>query len=398
MRVLLAFDKFKDALTAPEACAVAEAALTLIQPGWSFDSCPLADGGDGFTEVLTRAVSGTLVARTVSGPSGRPARAVIGLVPLNTLPDAARRSLDFGSAPVSKDSKIAVIEMAQASGLALLQPEERDLWNTTTLGTGELIRAAVESGADGILLGVGGSATHDLGLGALAALGIEFRLASGQWLHPPTPSGWREIERISGRISLKLPPIRIACDTRAPLLGRSGAAALYGFQKGLRPADRPRLEHESARMAMMLGAHFKKHDDLIDTPGAGAAGGLPFGLLAATDARIVPGAELVAAWLDLDRRIAESDIIITGEGRFDAGSLTGKGPSLLIEHGIRDGKHVHLFAGRIDVPAPVGCRTHSITPDGTPTEHALRNASGNLENTLRTVFSDYPPRAVTSVP
>ena len=244
-RVLLAFDKFKDALTAPEAVAAVAAALRETQPGWTLDLAPLADGGEGFVSILTQAAQGREVPVVATGPRGERRPAGFGLVRVSSIPGRARAQLQL-SGETNADATVAVIEMAAISGLALLPQDQRDPWQTTTLGTGELMRAAAESGAVAVLLGVGGSATNDLGLGALAALGLEFTDAAGRPIHPPVPAEWTRIARLSGRLVAGLPPVYIACDVTNPLLGPRGAAAVYGPQKGLRPADHVRLENASA--------------------------------------------------------------------------------------------------------------------------------------------------------
>ena len=389
MHVLLAFDKFKDSLTAPAACAHAAAALRERHPDWTLDLCPLADGGEGFCEILTRAAGGTVETHTVTGPRGAPTPATIGFVLLARIPAAARALLSLSDSPRSAprsplpaDASVAVIEMATASGLALLPPDQRDPWHATTLGTGELIRlAAARPGVVAILLGVGGSATSDLGLGALAALGLTFHSAAGSPLSPPLPAHWPQITRLSGPLpaSPSLPPIRIACDVTNPLLGPRGAAATYGPQKGLRPADLARLDHESARLALLLCAHTRRPDSLMDVPGAGAAGGISFGLMAAADAQLLPGFDLVSAWLDLERKLAAADLVITGEGRFDDTSLTGKGPGAVAARALALGKPVHVFAGAVSPLAPRDRLTlHAITPPGTPLPEALRGAESFL--------------------
>jgi glycerate kinase len=277
--------------------------------------------------------------------------------------------------------------MASASGLALLEPEDRDPWQTTTVGTGELMRTAAELGAAAILLGVGGSATHDLGLGALAALGLGFETSRGEPVFPPIPARWREINRLTGGVHPPLPPVRIACDVSNPLLGPKGAAATYGPQKGLRAEDLPRLDHESARLAAMLCRHCQKPDALMESPGAGAAGGIAFGLMTATGAQLIPGFDLVSAWLNLEARLAAADIVITGEGRFDDSSLQGKGPGAVAARGLAMGKLVHVFAGSATVARPPAhLAVHSITPPGVPLEQALRLASINLMQSVRQAF------------
>ncbi|MCX6932034.1 MAG: glycerate kinase [Verrucomicrobia bacterium] len=403
MRALLAFDKFKDALSAPQACALAAGSLRARQPDWTLDLCPLTDGGEGFCEILTQALGGTFEAHTVTGPRGEPVVARLGFVPLALIPATARRLLDLPDSQLSalnsqlpRDARVAVVEMAAASGLALLAPEARDPWLTSTTGTGELIRLAARPGVAAILLGLGGSATSDLGLGALAALGLNFVSAAGELIDPPIPSRWPEITRLDGRLPADLPPLRIACDVANPLLGPNGAAAIYGPQKGLRPADLRRLDNEAARLALLLCTHSAKPDTLMDVPGAGAAGGISFGLMAAASAQLISGFDLVSAWLDLDSRLAAADLVLTGEGRFDASSLSGKGPGALAARAAALGKPVHVFAGAITAAPVPGLALHAITPPGTPLPAALRAAATNLTATVDRTFGPASPSGSTA--
>ena len=403
MRALLAFDKFKDALSAPQACALAAGSLRARQPDWTLDLCPLTDGGEGFCEILTQALGGTFEAHTVTGPRGEPVVARLGFVPLALIPATARRLLDLPDSQLSalnsqlpRDARVAVVEMAAASGLALLAPEARDPWLTSTTGTGELIRLAARPGVAAILLGLGGSATSDLGLGALAALGLNFVSATGELIDPPSPSRWPEITRLDGRLPADLPPLRIACDVANPLLGPNGAAAIYGPQKGLRPADLRRLDNEAARLALLLCTHSAKPDALMDVPGAGAAGGISFGLMAAASAQLISGFDLVSAWLDLDSRLAAADLVLTGEGRFDASSLSGKGPGALAARAAALGKPVHVFAGAITAAPVPGLTLHAITPPGTPLPAALRAAATNLTATVDRTFGPASPSGSTA--
>lgn len=403
MRALLAFDKFKDALSAPQACALAAGSLRARQPDWTLDLCPLTDGGEGFCEILTQALGGTFEAHTVTGPRGEPVVARLGFVPLALIPATARRLLDLPDSQLSalnsqlpRDAHVAVVEMAAASGLALLAPEARDPWLTSTTGTGELIRLAARPGVAAILLGLGGSATSDLGLGALAALGLNFVSAAGELIDPPSPSRWPEIARLDGRLPADLPPLRIACDVANPLLGPNGAAAIYGPQKGLRPADLRRLDNEAARLALLLCTHSAKPDALMDVPGAGAAGGISFGLMAAASAQLISGFDLVSAWLDLDSRLAAADLVLTGEGRFDASSLSGKGPGALAARAAALGKPVHVFAGAITAAPVPGLALHAITPPGTPLPAALRAAATNLTATVDRTFGPASPSGSTA--
>ncbi|HTX66884.1 MAG TPA: glycerate kinase [Opitutaceae bacterium] len=383
MRILVGFDKFKDSLSAPQACQAAAGALRRRHPDWRIDLCPLTDGGDGFAALLTEAAGGRMATVPVAGPRGGLVDAGLGLVAEAQIPPAARRLLP----PAGAARSVAVLEMAAASGLALLPAAQRDPWFASTFGTGQLIRAAAELGATAILLGVGGSATNDLGLGALAALGLEFRGAGGGLVRPPVPAAWAGIGRIDGEIFAAIPPIFIACDVTNPLLGPQGAAAIYGPQKGLQPGDLARLEQAAERMAALLCAHCGQPRASADVPGAGAAGGLPFGLLVGARARLVPGFALVAAWLDLEARIAAADVVITGEGRFDASSLAGKGPGMVAAAASRAGKPVHVFAGALgDVPAGAGWRLHAVTPPEYPWEQARREAAALLARGVEAAF------------
>jgi glycerate kinase len=362
MRVLLAFDKFKDALTAPQACEAAAAALRAKHPDWRLDLCPLTDGGEGFAEILTRAGDGTLERVEVSGPRGGAFPAALGLVEAARLPVAARQRLGLPDAGF-----LAIVDMASASGLELLAPEERNPWHATSLGTGQLLAAAAAKNPAAILLGVGGSATNDLGLGAVTALGLQFFDAFGQAVQPPVPARWDQIVRAGGRVNL--PPLYIACDVTNPLLGPRGATATFGPQKGLPPTEVLRLDTLAGRLAAVLCDHCERPRTLAATPGAGAAGGIPFGLMVAAGAHLVPGFDLVSNWLGLSGRIAAADVVLTGEGRFDATSLGGKGPGALAAQARRLGKTAHVFAGSLGVEADRN--HHAVTPPGMPLAEAL---------------------------
>lgn len=384
MRVLIAADKFKDALTAPQACRAIADGLRCVQPGWEIEECPLTDGGEGFAHILTEAAGGEWVTCRVTGPRGGPVETGFGVVEATRLPAAVLQRLGREGG-----GRLALIEMASASGLALLRHDERDVWQAHTVGTGEVIAAAVTRGVDGILLGVGGSATHDLGLGALCALGLELRDADGLRVANAAPVEWERVMRVNAERLQALPPIWIACDVTNPLLGPRGAATIYAPQKGLRPEALAKLEAESARLAGLLCASQGVDVALAETPGAGAAGGIAFGLMAATGARLVPGFELVSDWLRVEERLAASDLVITGEGRFDDSSLQGKGPGSLVRAAYALGKPVHVFAGRIEVKATEkGGNLHEISPRDLPMADALANASAMLTGSVIATFSD----------
>ncbi|MCB1103738.1 MAG: glycerate kinase [Opitutaceae bacterium] len=389
MRVLLAFDKFKDSFSAREAGRIVARVLREEHPDWIIELAPITDGGEGFANILTHSVRGELRQASVHGPGGEMLVAEYGMVDFDRIPVDARRYLDLPTATQS-GARIAIIEMALASGLALLHPADRDPWHTTTLGTGELIRRAMEEGAAGILLGVGGSATHDLGLGALSALGFEFQTAEGARVVPPVPATWKDIVTVSGAILLGLPPLRIACDVSNPLLGEHGAAAVYGPQKGLRTDDLERVESESARMGALLTRHCDQEEALMNEPGTGAAGGIAFGLMAAAGARLLSGSDLVGAWLALESKIKQADIVITGEGRFDESSFCGKGPGTVVAQALAGRKQVHVFAGKIEAGEHEGVKLHAITPDELTPQQALLSGPENLEAAVRRIFSPSP--------
>jgi glycerate kinase len=364
MRVLVAFDKFKDALSARAACDIAVAALHAKHPAWEFDTCPLTDGGEGFTETLTNATQGRLELVEVAGPRGRRIPAALGFIANPSIPAAARAFLP--AAPVN--DRVALAGLASASGIELIPRAERDPWRTTTFGTGELVARALARKTGAILLGVGGSATNDLGLGALAALDFKFFAANGTPVAIPTPDTWERITRIEPA-RLDLPPVFIACDVTNPLLGPRGATATFGPQKGLAADGVPKLEAQMARMAALLCTACGQPLSLADVPGTGATGGFPFGLMVGIGAKIVPGSALVSAWLDLPARLAAADLVITGEGRFDATSLGGKGPGALVAEARRRGKPAHVFAGSLGLPEADGL--HAISPQDLPLAEAL---------------------------
>lgn len=367
MLVLVAPDKFKDSLTASQACAAISAGLRAAHPDWTLDLCPLTDGGEGFASILTEAAGGEWRDVTVTGPRGIPVVAGFGLVATHRLPAAVGERL--GELPAG--GTLAVIEMAAASGLALLGYPERDVWSTDTRGVGELIAAATRAGAHGIVLGVGGSATNDLGLGALVALGAQPLTALGQPVMGCAPVDWREISRVELGGLLQTPPIWIACDVTNPLLGPDGAAAVYGPQKGLCAEDVHRLDAEAARMAALLEGGDRS---LAEVPGAGAAGGIAFGLMATLHARLVPGFDLVSEWLALENRVDAADLVITGEGRFDASSLSGKGAGSLVRMARARGKPVRVFAGSVDADEGPGFTLHEVSPRDLPLSESIANA------------------------
>jgi len=381
MRVLIAFDKFKDALGAGGACEGVAAALRASHPEWKLDLCPLTDGGEEFCETLGRSVGARLEPVAVSGPRGEPLVASVGFAPGAALTPAARERLG-----ASIQGIFAIAGLASASGLEKVPRDRRDPWKASTFGTGELLRHAAHEKAASILLGIGGSATNDLGCGALAALGFQFLDEEDKPVAIPTPETWERIKHIDRRHATALPPLFIACDVTNPLLGPNGATHTFGPQKGLRPEDRPRLESAAARMAGLLCDACGRPRMLADTPGAGAAGGISFGLMVACGAKLVSGFDLVSDWLDLPARLAAADLVLTGEGRFDATSLAGKGPGSLVTAARNLGKAVHVFAGAVELPESTGVKAHAITPQGMPLADALPRTAELLAAAVRRVF------------
>jgi glycerate kinase len=382
MRILIAFDKFKESLTAKEACQIARRIIRKNHPHCEVDIAPLSDGGDGFCQVLTESINGSLIEAQAAGPCLETLRAPIGMIETNKIPLPSLALLNLSP----EVQKIAVIEMAAVSGLSLLPTELRNPWKTTSYGTGQLIRIAAEMGAQAIVLGVGGSATNDLGLGALSALGIEFRQKDGSKVRPPFPIKWDKIEILEGQIFQSIPPIYIACDVSNPLLGPNGAATIYGPQKGLSSQDIPEMEQLSQKMVDLLCHLFDKPTHVAERPGAGAAGGISFGFLTAANAILISGMELVSSWLQLDDKIAAADIIITGEGRFDKSSLAGKGPGALLEQALLKGKKAVVFAGSVDHALAMPYPVHEITPEGQTLPEALSKAGANLATSLSEHF------------
>jgi glycerate 2-kinase len=387
-RVLVAFDKFKGSLSAPAACDIARRVIARERPGWHVDVAPLTDGGDGFCRILTSAAGGQTYECQARGPLHDSAAATtvaapIGVVALAGLPLRARELLDLDA----RAQKLALVEMASISGLALVPRDRIDVWRSSTYGTGELLAAAADLGVDAILLGVGGSATSDLGLGALDALGLELVSARGERLHPPVPELWPRAAAFSGVLRDGLPPLRIACDVDNPVFGPRGAAAVYGPQKGLRPEDLERFEREAKRVATLLVEHLGLGSDALRAPGSGAAGGIAFGLAAAAGARLVPGSALVSAWLQLEARLRAADWIVTGEGRYDASSASGKGPGALVAAARAAGRRCAVFAGSIALERAGAtpsepCELIAISDPALPLDRALAEAAQNLERSL----------------
>jgi glycerate 2-kinase len=344
MRILICFDKFKDSMAAHQAGQIVESAISQKHPDWQIDTVALADGGEGFCEILTTSLHGRLETVQVPGSLLNPIEAQLGWVTGTNMADSVRKAWNL-----QESSKVAIIEMAQATGLQELPIDNRDCWKTTSLGTGELLKRAIAQGSQTILLGVGGSSTNDLGLGVLESLGLQFFDKQNQLLQHIRPELWEQVDHIEGHLPKNLPPIKIACDVQNPLFGPNGAAAIYGPQKGLKPEDHSRMETLGKKMAHLLCDYLNQPWSLTEVPGSGAAGGITFGLSTCCDVQLIPGFDLVSQWLNLEDKIAACDWLITGEGKFDSSSLQGKGPGTLAQNALALGKRVTVMAGRIEV-------------------------------------------------
>ncbi len=286
----------------------------------------------------------------------------------------------------------AVIAMANASGLVLLKPEQRNPLFTTTYGTGELIRAAIEQGAKRIWLAVGGSATVDGGVGAAMALGWRFLDAQGR----PVSFGGGELERIA-RIEhpdeLQIPAMEILCDVDNPLCGEHGAARVFGPQKGAAPAMVDRLDAGLQHLGRLVKEQLGK--DMVNVPGAGAAGGLAGGALAFMDARITSGIEIVIQANGMDTELADADWVVTGEGRFDAQSLRGKVVSGIAKLAAKHGVKVAVLAGSVQVSEEIYRREGidlalSTMKPGVELNEALANAEELLASSARELAGRIP--------
>lgn len=335
MKIVIAPDTFKECLPAAKvAQALAEGALDACGDA-QVDLCPMADGGEGTVEAMVAATGGRILAADVFDPLGGPVRGHFGLLGA-AVPAALPGELGLAAAagqaqgtgrPARRDGgAVAVVEMAAASGLALIEPERRDPLRATTYGTGQLITAALDAGARQVLVGIGGSATVDGGCGCAQALGVAFTDGDGQpCVCGLAGGGLKDIAHIdlSGRDRrLADARIRVACDVQNPLLGPAGAAAVYGPQKGATAEVVEQLEAGLANLAETIRRDLGV--DVAELAGAGAAGGLGAGLVAFADATLESGLELVAEAVRLRRRLGGADLCLTGEGRLDAQSACGK--------------------------------------------------------------------------
>ena len=302
MRVILAPDKFRGSLTARQVTNAMEEGVRQVWPDAELVALPLADGGEGTAQVLTEATSGTWHTAVVSDPLGRPVEAGFGL---------------------SGDGHTAFIEMAAASGLALLTHNERRTLQTSTVGTGELIRYAINLGVSHIVLAIGGSATTDAGIGMASALGWKFLDGRGKSLRAIGQSLPRLSRIIAPAVSnLSSITFSVACDVTNPLYGTSGAAYVYGPQKGATARELQWADMGLRRFADVVQEQYTV--DVANRAGAGAAGGLGAGALFFLNATLRPGVDVVLDAVDFDRHVRQANLVLTGEGKLDRQTLQGK--------------------------------------------------------------------------
>lgn len=324
MRVLIAPDSFKGSISSLEAGNRMAAGLRASFSSVDVEQVLLADGGEGTVDALIRACGGKKVFRRVTGPLGEPVEASYGLLP---------------------DGRV-VLEVAAASGLPLIPKGERDPWRATSRGTGELLRDALKYDPSEIVIGLGGSATVDGGIGLLQALGVRILDREGRDV-PPGGQALGMVERIDpAGIDPRIFHTRIvaACDVNNPLTGPEGAVPIFAPQKGADPQMLPRLAAGMEHYARRLDAAGKP---VSRQPGSGAAGGLGAALVAFCGAKLVPGFSLIAQVMGLEEKIAACDFVLTGEGRIDGQSLHGKGPVGLARMAKRHGVPVVAFTGSV---------------------------------------------------
>jgi glycerate 2-kinase len=336
MRILVAPDKFKNSLGAAEVAAEIATGLRESLPDAEIVQLPISDGGEGTASVICAAAGGEWHSCQVHDPLGRIVRARYCTI---------------------ADGATAVVEMSEASGLWRVPREERDPTAANSFGTGEMLLDAARRGAGKIIVGLGGSATNDAGFGLARALG--FRFLDEQRNDIKRVSELLLLDRIERPDNLRLARITAAADVRNPLLGERGASRVFGPQKGAGPDQVELLERVLGRLADVvardLGADFRH------VPGAGAAGGLGFGLMSFCLAEVRPGFEVVAEHIALEEAVERADVIITGEGRLDFQTLEGKAPAGVAQLARKHGKRIHAIAGSTESNPELRALFDSVT-------------------------------------
>lgn len=372
-KVVVASDSFKGSLSSLEVADAVAMAINECIPGCRVEKVEVADGGEGTMEALHRTLGGVKVAVEVCDPLGRPITA---------------------SYVILADSVTAVLEMAVASGLPLLSVEERNPLKTSTYGTGQLIADALSKGCRKFLVGIGGSATNDAGMGMLEALGVKFYDAEGKVL-AGRGENLERVEDISMADvceGLLESSFVVACDVDAPLYGLRGAAYVFAPQKG---ADEDMvirldngLKHFSLSVSRVLGK------DVSMLPGAGAAGGMGGGFVAFLPARLESGIEMVLEAIGFDNIIEGASLVITGEGKVDTQTLTGKTPYGVMSHARRQNIPTIVVGGAVALDEKVALESgfkgvYAVTPEGMPLSEAMTRevAINNVRNKVKEIIN-----------
>ncbi|MCY8011939.1 glycerate kinase [Bacillus haynesii] len=369
MKIVIAPDSFKESMTSLEAARSIEKGFKAVLSDAEYVNIPVADGGEGTVQALVDATGGDIVHQTVTGPLGKPVKAAYGLL---------------------GDGKTAVIEMAEASGLHLVPPGQRNPLLTTTRGTGELILDAAEKGVSTIIIGLGGSATNDGGAGMAAALGAKFLNRDGEEIENGGGAlvGIAKIDVSGLNPKLKHIQFEAACDVDNPLTGPRGASAVFGPQKGANSEMTALLDQNLKHYAAAVKAELGCEIDSI--PGAGAAGGLGAGLCAFLNAELKSGVDIVLDTLSFSERIKGADLVITGEGKIDGQTVSGKTPAGVAKRARSENIPVIAFAGSLgegcELVYDIGISAlFSIVPGISSLENALADGSSNLTRCARNV-------------
>ncbi|MBQ1915464.1 MAG: glycerate kinase [Selenomonadaceae bacterium] len=336
--MVIALDSLKGSLTSLEAGDAIRGGILRVCPDAAVQVRPLADGGEGTVEALTLGMGGSIQKVSVTGPLGEKVEAAYGIL---------------------QDGCTAIVEMAAAAGITLVPTEERNPYRTTTYGVGEILKDAMGKGCRHFIVGIGGSATNDGGLGMLQALGYGMLDADGKDV-PFGAEGLQRLARIeTGKVLPELEQcrFRIACDVTNPLCGENGCSAVYGPQKGATDETIPRMDKWLADYAVLSRKTFAHADP--DFAGAGAAGGMGFAFLTYTNAVLESGIRIVLEETRLEEYVREADLVITGEGRLDAQTVMGKAPVGVADIAKRHGKPVLAFAGCVTRDA-TACNAHGI--------------------------------------
>ena len=363
MKILIAPDKFKGTLSAREVGEAIANGLREILPQAEIDIVPLADGGEGTAEVISEALGAEWIACKAHNPLGRQIDARYGWI---------------------ANRKLAVMEMSEAAGMRRLPAKVRDPSRSTTFGVGEMILHAQRAGAAEILIGLGGSATNDGGFGMARAFGFRFfDRKRAHELRSAVPK-LADLEEIAKPKHVALPKIVAAVDVKNRLLGENGATRVYGPQKGVTGNQIKIFERALKRLADVVAKEFDF--DYRDEPGAGAAGGLGFGLLSFCGARIQPGFDVVAEAVGLGQKMKDADVVITGEGALDRQTLEGKTPAGVAELARKRGKRVFAFVGRDAGDPNVHALFDGVYQNARPemtTEENMKRAAELLQDNAR---------------